>query len=47
MNKIKKHYRKPELKQVKLIPEEAILGTCKNDLGSGPNQRPMPDSAVL
>jgi len=38
MNKPKRHYRKPEMKQVKLIPEEAILGTCKNDLGAGPNQ---------
>jgi len=34
MNKSKKHYRKPELKQVKLISEEAILGTCRNDLGA-------------
>jgi len=38
MNKAKKCYKRPLLKQIKLIPEEAILGTCKNDLGAGPNQ---------
>lgn len=38
MNKTKKHYRKPELKEIKLLPEEAVLGSCKNDLAAGPNQ---------
>lgn len=38
MNKQRKHYSKPEIKKVKIVIEEAILGTCKNDLGAGPNQ---------
>jgi len=38
MKNIKKSYSKPQITKVKLIPEEAILGTCKNDLGAGPNQ---------
>jgi len=38
MKNIKKSYSKPQIKKVKLIPEEAVLGTCKNDLGAGPNQ---------
>ncbi len=38
MEKIRKPYKKPSLKQVKLVPEEAVLGVCKNDLGAGPNQ---------
>ena len=38
MNKTKKHYRKPEIKQVKLISEEEVLSTYKNDLSTGPNQ---------
>ena len=38
MEKIRKAYKKPELKKVKLIAKEAVLGVCKNDLGAGPNQ---------
>lgn len=34
----KKKYEVPKITCVKLIPEEAVLGTCKNDLGAGPNQ---------
>ena len=34
----KKKYEMPKITIVKLIPEEAVLGTCKNDLGAGPNQ---------
>ena len=34
----KKPYKKPILNKVKLIPEEAVLGVCKNDLAAGPNQ---------
>ena len=34
----KKPYKKPTLNKVKLVPEEAVLGVCKNDLGAGPNQ---------
>lgn len=29
-------YRKPELHQVPLRPEEAVLGACKNLAASGP-----------
>lgn len=32
----KKPYRKPELKQVPLKPEEAVLGFCKVSSGDGP-----------
>ncbi|MBC8359487.1 MAG: hypothetical protein H8E54_11165 [Candidatus Aminicenantes bacterium] len=32
----KKPYRKPELKQVPLRPEEAVLGFCKNKNTKGP-----------
>jgi len=28
--KKKKAYKKPEVEQVKLVPEEAVLGACKN-----------------
>ncbi|MBI5374575.1 MAG: hypothetical protein HZA77_04005 [Candidatus Schekmanbacteria bacterium] len=38
MNNPKKAYRKPTIKQVKLVPEEAVLGVCKSDTGAGPNQ---------
>jgi len=38
MKKEKRKYEKPAIKRVKLISEEAVLGTCKNDLGAGPNQ---------
>lgn len=29
-------YEKPELRQIRLRPEEAVLGGCKGSLGSGP-----------
>ena len=38
MDKKRKPYKKPMLNKVKLVPEEAVLGVCKNDLGAGPNQ---------
>ena len=38
MEKIRKPYKKPTLKQVKLVPEEAVLGVCKNETAAGPNQ---------
>ena len=34
----KKPYKKPTLNKVTLIPEEAVLGVCKNNLSAGPNQ---------
>jgi hypothetical protein len=33
---LKKRYQKPELKQVALRPEEAVLGNCKVTGSSGP-----------
>jgi hypothetical protein len=35
--KTKRDYRKPEFSQVKLVPEEAVLATCKTNTG---NQSP-------
>jgi len=32
----KKPYQKPELIQVPLRPEEAVLGFCKNNASAGP-----------
>ena len=34
----KKAYSKPELRQVSLRPEEAVLGACKTASTSGPSQ---------
>ncbi len=34
----KKPYEKPQLKQVLLKPEEAVLGACKNAGFTGPAQ---------
>lgn len=34
----KKPYAKPEIKQVTLRPEEAVLGSCKTSKISGPGQ---------
>ena len=48
----KRPYKKPELMQVPLRPEEAVLGNCKMSGGSqGPNSGPcsgpvIPCSAV-
>lgn len=36
-NKLKT-YTKPKLKQIKLVPEEAVLGICKGISTPGPNQ---------
>jgi len=33
----KKRYLKPELVQVPLRPEEAVLAACKSALGGGPS----------
>jgi hypothetical protein len=33
----KRPYNKPELKQVPLRPEEAVLANCKTSGGGGPN----------
>jgi len=38
MEKIRKPYKKPTLNQIKLVPEEAVLGVCKNETQAGPNQ---------
>jgi len=29
----KKHYKKPQLQEVKLVPEEAVLTNCKTAAG--------------
>jgi hypothetical protein len=34
----KRPYRKPEITQVSLRPEEAVLGACKTAAISGPGQ---------
>jgi hypothetical protein len=34
----KKPYAKPEVKKVRLKPEEAVLGSCKTSSVSGPGQ---------
>ena len=34
----RKRYLKPEIKQVDLTPDEAVLGACKNISTSGPVQ---------
>ena len=38
MTKTKKPYKKPSLTKVKLVPEEAVLGVCKNETAAGPQQ---------
>ena len=35
---VKKPYAKPEVQQVSLRPEEAVLGSCKTSAVSGPGQ---------
>ena len=37
-NRGRKPYAKPEIKQVSLRPEEAVLGSCKTSKISGPGQ---------
>ena len=34
----KKPYSKPDISQVSLRPEEAVLGSCKTNKRSGPTQ---------
>jgi hypothetical protein len=47
--KTRRPYEKPELTQVSLKPEEAVLGSCKKSGRSGPGQArcitPAPCSA--
>ena len=38
MNKSKKPYTTPILRQIKLVPEEAVLGVCKNETAAGLSQ---------
>ena len=46
----KRKYQKPELTQVSLRPEEAVLGSCKTKTSSGPGQAtcrtPSPCSSI-
>ena len=47
----KRPYVKPEIKQVALRPEEAVLGSCKGTAGTGPGtgsscRRPGPCSTI-
>lgn len=35
----KKTYARPELKRIRLVPEEAILAGCKINRGTGPHGR--------
>ncbi len=37
---IKKTYQKPTITQVRLIPEETVLGGCKTSGFFGPNATP-------
>lgn len=34
-HKTRKPYRKPQIEQVRLVPEEAVLGWCKTGSGGG------------
>ncbi|GEM_PF-1146680 len=34
---MKKAYRKPEIRKVKLVPSEAVLAACKTQGVSGPD----------
>lgn len=36
VRQLKKVYQKPEMARVKLLPEEAVLGNCKETGSSGP-----------
>jgi hypothetical protein len=36
----RKPYRKPEIRQVLLRPEEAVLGACKTASSTGPTRFP-------
>ena len=50
-DRTKRPYAKPEIKQVALRPEEAVLGACKGTGGPGPGtgggcRRPTPCSSL-
>ena len=50
-DRTKRPYVKPEIKQVALRPEEAVLGACKGTGGPGPAtgsgcRRPTPCSSL-
>jgi hypothetical protein len=36
----KRAYHKPQLEQVELVPEEAVLGGCKTHVDTGPSDEP-------
>jgi hypothetical protein len=44
--KTKREYQKPEFTRVKLVPEEAVLGGCKNVGQSGPGEPPLVNCGV-
>ena len=44
---VKKSYKKPEMKMVKLTPEEAVLAGCKNAAGTGRSGRRCTKSGAL
>jgi hypothetical protein len=37
-SKAKRSYQRPEIRQVRLVPQEAVLSACKTTLQSGPEQ---------
>jgi hypothetical protein len=43
----KKPYESPQLSQISLRPEEAVLGHCKMSGGSGPSQTAGPCDILL
>jgi len=43
----KKRYESPQLSQISLRPEEAVLGHCKMSGGSGPSQTAGPCDILL
>ena len=43
----KKPYESPQLSQISLRPEEAVLGHCKMSGGSGPSQTAGPCDFLL
>jgi hypothetical protein len=40
IERARKPYQKPEIKQVLLRPEEAVLGACKTASSTGPSRFP-------
>ena len=50
-DRIKRPYVKPEIQQIALRAEEAVLGACKGTAGGGPGagsgcRRPSPCSSI-